>query len=410
MAAVSDSIHIVGPRAPCEKRRDIEHPMADTNSFMDMAPPAISVLMPVYNGAGFLAAAVDSVLAQTVTDFELIAIDDGSSDGSSDLLQQLAARDQRVRVVRQDNQGIVASLNRALSLASAPLVARMDADDICRPDRFAKQIAFLDRHPEIAAVSGAMDVIDEAGGYLRTEAFPTLPDAVDSELLYRSCVCHPAVMARTAALRSVGGYRKNLQYAEDYDLWLRLAEVGKIANLPDVLLSYRLHTVKISTRHSTVQELAVLAARGAARLRRRGAADPLDAGELRVPLNYRELQRMFADSVPRAEFALSFFRTILGKTADRGSMVEWSSLYIRYGLWDIDRAGAPIMILLLGHTMLRRHRAGASIPALLPYPFWAMVTAIRHPIAALHVLWNTKYWWGLARAGLLRGASLTRPS
>src|SRR5262245_14197402 len=116
--------------------------------------PAISVLMPIYNAGRFLPAAVESVLAQTFADFELIAIDDGSRDGSSEVLAQLAARDPRIRVFAQENRGIVATLNRALELARAPLVARMDADDLSRPDRFAKQIAFLRQHPEVAAVSG----------------------------------------------------------------------------------------------------------------------------------------------------------------------------------------------------------------------------------------------------------------
>jgi GT2 family glycosyltransferase len=350
---------------------------------MTTSTPAISVLMPVYNAGRFLAPALESVLGQTFADFELIAIDDGSSDGSGKVLADVAARDPRVRVISQRNLGIVAALNRALELARAPLIARMDADDICRPDRFGKQVAYMEHHPEIAAVSGAMDVIDESDIYLRTDAFPTLPDAIDSELLHRSCVCHPAVMARAAALRALGGYRSNVQYAEDYDLWLRISEAGRIANLPDVLLSHRVHPTKTSDRHFIAQELAVLAARGAARLRRRGHPDPLAASETRSPLDYRALQQMFADATPRAEFALAFFSTVLAKTAQQGSISEWSRLYLRYGLWDLDRDAAATMILLLGHIMLRRRRAGARPAELARFPFWAMVTAIRHPGGAL---------------------------
>jgi GT2 family glycosyltransferase len=345
--------------------------------------PAISVVMPVYNAGRFLAPALDSVLAQTFFDFELIAIDDGSTDDSGKVLADFAARDPRVRIFSQENQGIVATLNRALALARAPLVARMDADDICRADRFAKQLAYMQHHPEIAAISGAMDVIDESGTYLRTDAFPTLPDAIDSELLHRNCVCHPAVMARTEVLRSLGGYRRSVQYAEDYDLWLRISEVGRVANLPDVLLSHRVHAKKTSDRHFVAQELAVLAARGAARLRRRGSPDPLAAGEAVSPLGYRALQRMFADTVPRPEFALAFFSTVLGKTAEQGSITEWSRLYVRHGLWDLDRNTAATMILLLAHIMLRRRRAGAPIGELARFPLWALLTAICHPCAAV---------------------------
>ena len=372
--------------------------MPDTGT----SSPAVSVLMPVYNGSRFLPAALASVLGQTFGDFELIAIDDGSTDESSRILQELAAHDPRIRLVRQDNQGIVASLNRALSLARAPLVARMDADDISRPGRFAKQVAYLAHHPEIAVISGAMDMIDENDVYLRTDAFPTLPESVASELAYRSCVSHPAAMARTAILRSVGGYRTNAQYAEDYDLWLRIAEIGKIANLPDVLLSYRLHTVKISTRHYIEQELAVLAVRGAARLRRRGEPDPLELPDARPALGYRSLQRMFADAVPRAEFGFSFFSTVLRKAAELGSTAQWAKLYLRHGLWDLDGDGAAMMMLLLGHIMMRRHRSGAAVVTLIPYPFWALVTAIRHPIIALRIAFNARQWQELARSRLLQ--------
>jgi len=358
--------------------------------------PTISVLMPVYNGGRFLEAALDSVLAQTFTDFELIAIDDGSRDGSSEVLARFAARDPRVRVFTQENRGIVASLNRALALGRAPLVARMDADDVARPDRFAKQVACLREHADIAVLSGAMELIDANGAPLRVDTFPTSPEAVARELLERCCVSHPAVMARTEVLRSVGGYRRAAQHAEDYDLWLRIAEIGRIANLPDVLLAYRMHPVKASTQHLVAVELAALAVRGAARLRRSGKPDPLAAADLRLPLAYRSTQEMLAACMPRAEFALAFFRAVLGRETEQGSIDEWSRLYRRHGLRDLDRQGAAMMILLLGHNMRRRRRAGAPVHALAPYPFWTLVTALRHPLAVWWIARNARAWWRLA--------------
>jgi glycosyltransferase involved in cell wall biosynthesis len=370
--------------------------MSDTGTLS----PAVSVLMPVYNGARFLPATLASMQAQTFADFELIAIDDGSTDASSHILQELAGRDSRFRIVRQDNQGIVASLNRALGLARAPLVARMDADDLSRPDRLARQVAFLAQHPDVAVVSGAMDVVDENGVYLRTDVFPTLPDEIARELDHRSCVCHPAVMARTSVMRAVGGYRKLLQYAEDYDLWLRILEVARIANLPDVLLSYRLHATTISTRNYVAQELAALAARGAARLRRRGRSDPFAASDGEATLGYPDLRDRLADAMPRAEFAFAFFRNTLSRAAELDSLGAWSRLYRRHGLGDLDGEGAAIMMLYLGHVMRRRHRGGATVQALAPYPFWILVTALRHPIAALRVALAPRRWLALARAKL----------
>jgi glycosyltransferase involved in cell wall biosynthesis len=354
--------------------------------------PAVSVLMPVYNGGRFLAPALDSVLAQTFSDFEVIAIDDGSSDGSTEVLRRYAARDPRVRVVSQENEGIVASLNRALALARAPLVARMDADDISRPDRFAKQLAYLQHNVDVAAVSSAIDVIDESDGYLRTDVFPSLPEAVASELMFRSCVCHPAVMARTEVLRALGGYRAIVQYAEDYDLWLRIAERASIANLPDVLLAYREHPIRISTRNIVAQELAALAARGAARLRRSGKPDPLALFDAGAQLRYSSLQHMLEGAMTRAEFAFSLFRAVLSRAAELDSLAEWAKLYLRYGLRDLDQEGTAIMILYLGHVMRRRRRGGASLIALLPYPFWALVTAIRRPTVAWRLAFNPRYW------------------
>jgi hypothetical protein len=148
-----------------------------------------------------------------------------------------------------------------------------------------------------------------------------------------------------------------VQHAEDYDLWLRLAEVGRIANLPDVLLSYRLHAGAASARNNVAQVLAALAARGAARLRRSGKPDPLGAADVRAPLAYRATQRMMADAMPRPEFALAFFRGLLGRETELGSISEWSRRYWRYVLWDIDGRGGAMMILLLVHNMLRRRRA-----------------------------------------------------
>jgi glycosyl transferase family 2 len=377
---------------------------------MSTSTPAVSVMMPVYNAGGFLAPALESILAQTFADFELIAVDDGSHDGSAEVLARFAARDGRIRVVTQENRGIVAALNRALELARAPLAARMDADDLSRPDRFAKQIEYLGRHPEVAAVSGAVDYVDESGAYLRTAVFPTEPATIARELMHRSCLCHAAMMARTAVLRSLDGYRKQTQYAEDYDLFLRMSEVAQLANLPDVLYAVRLHAVAISVRHMVAQDLAALAVRGAARLRRSGQADPLTRADVGLPLEYRATQAMFADVMPRGEFALSFFRSVLGRSTEAGSLAEWSRLYFRYGLRDLDRNGAAMMILLLGHNMLRRRRRGAPPWALMPYLGWASVTAIRHPLAIARIAVNARHWVSVARSSAAADAASTSGS
>jgi len=369
-----------------------------------MAGPSVSVLLPVYNSARFLSLALDSILSQTHADFELVALDGGSTDGSIALLQQAAARDGRVQVVVEPGLALIESLNLGLSRARAPLIARMDADDVARSDRFAKQCAFLQRHPDIVAVSGAVDIIDEAGRYVETLAFPTLPAAVAEELPFRPVVVHPAVMMRADAVRRLGGYRPIARYAEDYDLWLRLVEVGAIANLPDVLLSYRMHASNASRLRFIEQELSVLAARAAARRRRAGADDPLVLAQQRAPgagLSLARLRAIFGAPTFAGEFAIPFFRGTLAKASAMDAMPAWLRLFARYGFLHISPEAARMLLLLAGKLMLERRRAGARATSLAPYVGLALMLFARHPRAALREVRQLPRWRRIARYGLL---------
>jgi glycosyltransferase involved in cell wall biosynthesis len=368
-----------------------------------MAGPSVSVLLPVYNSARFLGPALDSILDQTFADFELIALDGGSSDGSVALLQAAAARDARVLVLVEPGLALIESLNLGLSRARAPLIARMDADDIARPDRLAKQYAFLQRHPDIVAVSGAVDIIDEAGRYAETFVFPTLPAAVAEELPFRPVVVHPAVMMRADAVRPLG-YRPIARYAEDYDLWLRLVEVGPIANLPDVLLSYRMHAGNASRLRFIEQELSVLAARAAARRRRAGAEDPLVSAEQHAPgerLSLARLRAIFGAPTFAQEFAIPFFRGTLAKASEMGVMPAWLRLFVRYGLLRISPQAARMLLLLAGKLMLQRRRAGARATSLAPYVCLALLLCARHPGATSRELLALPRWRLVVRNGLL---------
>jgi len=238
--------------------------------------PTVSVIMSVYNGKRFLQEAIDSILAQTFTDFEFLIFDDGSTDGSSDILSAAAARNRRIVLERLPHTGLSAALNRGLEKARGRYVARMDADDISLPDRFEKQIRFLDSHPDIALVSGGFELIDEEGRSLKTILHPVLPEIVHHELLEHNFICHPAIMARRDALRSIGGYRAQYLHAEDWDMWLRLSERYRLANLPDVLIKYRQHLSKVSLTGYPQQLIAGIVACKAAALRRSGQEDPTD--------------------------------------------------------------------------------------------------------------------------------------
>jgi glycosyltransferase involved in cell wall biosynthesis len=243
--------------------------------------PKVSVVMSVLNGERFLCEAVESILYQSWLDFEFIIIDDGSTDRSSSILELYERRDPRICVYNQENRGLIASLNRGCGLARGKYIARMDADDMAVPDRLAWQIAFMERHPTVAVVGGAVEFIDQTGKALRVAGRPLHNEQIQRMILNQSGVMwHPTVLMRKAAFAHVSGYR-NVVDAEDYDLWLRMAELFELANLPQVLLKYRLHPGQVSVAKCRKQALAAAAARAAAIARRSGKPDPLQsAGEI----------------------------------------------------------------------------------------------------------------------------------
>jgi hypothetical protein len=241
-------------------------------------PPAVSVVMAVHNGERFLEEAVQSVLEQTLTDLELVAIDDGSTDSTPALLAAFASRDARVVVHRHANRGRPLSLNRGVELARADLVARLDADDVCLPERLARQLAFLREHEQVAVVGGAVRVIDAAGRCFEESRYPLSDAEIRAAFAYTSPFVHSAVTFRRSAFEQAGGYRP-CNDAEDVDLWLRLAERHALANLPEPVVAYRFHADQVSVRRCELQALGVVAARFAARERAAGRPDPLDGIE-----------------------------------------------------------------------------------------------------------------------------------
>lgn len=216
--------------------------------------PAVSVLLPVYNAEAYLAAAVESILHQSFTDFELLIIDDGSTDGSLSILQTYAAQDTRIRLISRENQGLIATLNQMVEAAKGEFLARMDADDIATPNRLKLQVAFLQQHPEVVCVGGAFDLIDSQS---RTVAFIPMPENNDEIqqmiLMGRTIINHPCALIRRSALQQIGGYDASMKTVEDLDMLLRIGEVGQLANLPDVVLQYRFHSNSVSAQNIVLQ-------------------------------------------------------------------------------------------------------------------------------------------------------------
>lgn len=240
-----------------------------------MRAPAISVLMPVYNGARYVAEAIDSILAQTFGDFEIVIVNDGSTDRSEAILRDYEKRDQRIRVISRANTGIVGALNDGLADCKADLIARMDADDVALPTRFASQVQYMQSHPECVALGSRVIGIDPYGCELFRSEHERDHGSIDVQLLNGVgwAIVHPAAMLRRDALTAVGGYRKEFQWVEDLDLFLRLAERGRLANLGEFLLNYRQHTESVNrTRAAQQAELADACVRDA--YRRRGQTPP----------------------------------------------------------------------------------------------------------------------------------------
>lgn len=220
-----------------------------------MKAPAVSVILPVFNGERYLARAIASVLAQTFADFELIAVDDGSSDRTPAILGRCAKNDARIRIVSRANTGIVGALNDGIASARGEYLARMDADDLCEPERFARQVEYLRAHPECVILGTQILRIDPGDLPIGPETQPLDHETILARLLEGSAgtLTHPSVMMRRDAVEAVGRYRQEFQWVEDYDLFLRLAERGRLANLPDMLLRYRLHYESVNMKRREAQ-------------------------------------------------------------------------------------------------------------------------------------------------------------
>ena len=216
--------------------------------------PAVSVLLPCRNADPWLEECLESLFAQRLSDFEVVAVDDGSTDDTLGLLRSMARREHRLRVLDGERQGLVAALNRAASEAEAPLLARMDADDVAHPDRLLAQVEFLARNTPVAACGTAVRLFPESSlgsGYRRYETWLNgLVNEQDvlADLFVECPIAHPTLVVRKSVFFALGGYR-DLDWPEDYDLVLRLHAAGmRASNLPRQLLDWRVHPERHSLR------------------------------------------------------------------------------------------------------------------------------------------------------------------
>lgn len=223
--------------------------------------PVVSVVLSVHNGETFLRESVQSVLVQTFRSLELIIVDDGSTDDTARILEDYAGRDPRVLIVTNPaNIGLTRSLNRGLSRARGRYIARHDADDVSRPDRLTKQVAFLEQNPDAGLLGSAYDVIDASGAVIATHQHPTDDAGIRWRMLFHNAFCHTSVMFRSDRLGpGAPAYDETLACAQDYGLWARLLTRTKGANLASPLVARRVHDDSIAATRAGEQQAFAMA-------------------------------------------------------------------------------------------------------------------------------------------------------
>jgi glycosyltransferase involved in cell wall biosynthesis len=289
--------------------------------------PRVSVVMPMRDAAAYLAEAIESVLAQTFGDFEFLIFDDGSSDASCAIADGYAKADPRIQLYRGSHAGLAAWLREGVLRARGELIARMDADDYAHPERFARLVQYLDAHPECVAVASDVLLVDPERRPIQRLPAPRTHEETE-QALWRAESALPCPVLRRRAVLEAGNYRTDRNATEDSDLYLRLAEIGRLANVSEVLYEYRRHETSICSAQRLEQSRMHNVVRSDA-LRRRG----LPASQLIVVADapnpaphdlwhewsraalgdgYLDTSRYYARRLLRAEpFALRSWRTWL---------------------------------------------------------------------------------------------------
>ncbi len=321
--------------------------------------PRVAVLLPARDAARTVRAAAVSILRQSLRDLALVAVDDGSTDGTSGILARLAERDRRVTVIRGPGEGIARALSRGLPHCDAEVVARMDADDVAWPRRLERQVAALEADPALAAVGSRVRLVPRrrvAEGMRRYAAWLNglvTPELVLRDLLVESPLVHPAAAIRAESLRAAGGWRDG-DFPEDYDLWLRLSAAGgRLANVPDVLLDWRESEDRLTRRdprYAISRHMALKA--------RFLAAGPI-AGRREVALwGAGETGRAFADALAAVGIGVGLFVEVdprkVGRRIRGAEVISFEQVERARGLPLLVAVGAPGARDLIRSELARR--------------------------------------------------------
>lgn len=252
--------------------------------------PEVSVLMSCYNGGRWLGEAMESVLAQTFTNFEFIIVDDGSADDTLEIIKRYAAKEPRIVVVAKPNTGLGDSLNAGIAKARGAWIARVDQDDLCEPGRLGRQLSYVKEHPEAVLLGSGFAEINGAGEVLAEHRYPGAHRALVSRLeRLQAFFPHSSAFYSAAAARRAGGYNKRITRAEDWRFWLEMSLRGELACLPDLLVKIRKHPGQMSLHGSGVRQICDAAAATVSHLlRKAGQADPSTARDEADWIAFRE--------------------------------------------------------------------------------------------------------------------------
>lgn len=269
--------------------------------------PLVSVVMPVYNCERYLELSLNSILQQTIEDFEFIIINDGSTDSSEDIIRSFA--DRRINLVNQkENKGIASSLNAGIMLAKGAYIARMDSDDISYPFRFARQVDFLRNNPDVIICGSHMNLIDQAGSIIKLQRKKVGCENIRLGLFFgETSIAHPSIMINASLYKKRGfSYNPFFDYAEDYDLFCRCSQEFRMENIGEPLIQYRLHEQSVSKQHSYLQRLAA----------RRALKEHLQS-----------LGLLFSEEDFETH---SFFHLPIGIPVTRESTIQWGAQLIQW--------------------------------------------------------------------------------
>ena len=293
--------------------------------------PLVSVVMVVRNVEQFLAEAIESIVRQTFDDFEFVILDFGSTDRSKAIASAFAAQDSRIRLHEVPTCGLAEARNAACFFARGKYIAIQDADDISMPDRLLWQVEFMEKHQDIGLLGGASQWVDPQARPLWTLNFPTEDSEIRSAFATRCPFTQTAILMRREAFLEVKGYRAVFTQTEDYDLWLRISEHFRCANLKQVVVKYRIHPGQVSVTKREHQTLCAVTARASAAFRKNGRPDPLDSAEAITPELLARLH------VPPAELQVSLFRDYRDWISNMFAAKEYSvALQIAAGVLTSD--------------------------------------------------------------------------